>query len=241
MKTTNISWLCLVLAIWISNSLLATAQDPKHLFVEKISGTASAEAVPALLDKEGVKWQSISEVNWPSFPYQPEVQFRIAHTGKSVLIQYKVKENAVRAMAGKDNGPVWADSCVEFFVSPNGDSCYYNFECNCTGYLLIEGGIVGKRSHPKQKIMSSVKRWSSLGHGIFDTQKEKTEWTASLIIPAKAFFLHNIKNLSGQKMRGNFYKCGDKLPQPHYLSWNPIRLTSPQFHCPAFFGELDFE
>lgn len=39
----------------------------------------------------------------------------------------------------------------------------------------------------------------------------------------------------------NFYKCGDKLQTPHFLSWNPINLEKPNFHCPEFFGTLNFE
>ena len=38
-----------------------------------------------------------------------------------------------------------------------------------------------------------------------------------------------------------FYKCGDKLQTPHFLSWNPIDLPKPDFHCPAFFGLLQFD
>ena len=37
------------------------------------------------------------------------------------------------------------------------------------------------------------------------------------------------------------YKCGDKLQTPHFLSWAPIDLPKPKFHCPEFFGELVFE
>ena len=37
-------------------------------------------------------FQSINTVNWKAFPYQPEVQFRIAHTDDAILVHYKVKE-----------------------------------------------------------------------------------------------------------------------------------------------------
>lgn len=47
--------------------------------------------------------------------------------------------------------------------------------------------------------------------------------------------------LDGKTMKGNFYKCGDKLQTPHFLSWSPIGLERPMFHCPAFFGTLSFE
>jgi hypothetical protein len=62
-----------------------------------------------------------------------------------------------------------------------------------------------------------------------------------LSIPYSTFFLHDIKTLEGQTIRANFYKCGDKLQSPHYLSWNPISLPKPNFHCPDFFGILHFE
>ena len=45
--------------------------------------------------------------------------------------------------------------------------------------------------------------------------------------------------LDGQKVRGNIYKCGDKLPVPHFISWSPISTPAPDFHCPRFFGEMD--
>ena len=41
--------------------------------------------------------------------------------------------------------------------------------------------------------------------------------------------------------KGNFYKCGDMLSKPHFLSWNPIDTPSPDFHVPASFGLLTFE
>jgi hypothetical protein len=43
------------------------------------------------------------------------------------------------------------------------------------------------------------------------------------------------------KARGNFYKCGDSLSVPHFLSWQPIDNPTPNFHLEKFFGELDFE
>ena len=39
-------------------------------------------------------------------------------------------------------------------------------------------------------------------------------------------------------LRANLYKCGDKTPHPHFLSWAPIEEAQPAFHRPQFFGEL---
>jgi hypothetical protein len=47
------------------------------------------------------------------------------------------------------------------------------------------------------------------------------------------------KNLP-EKIRGNFYKCADDTEMPHFVSWSPIHLPTPNFHCPDFFGEIYF-
>ena len=54
-------------------------------------------------------------------------------------------------------------------------------------------------------------------------------------------FSHEMADLNGKTMRANFYKCGDLLQTPHFLSWAPIDLPQPKFHCPEFFGEVTFE
>jgi hypothetical protein len=43
---------------------------------------------------------------------------------------------------------------------------------------------------------------------------------------------------SGKEMRANFYKCGDCTPAPHYKTWNPVGTPSPDYHQPAYFGNL---
>ncbi|WP_350005689.1 carbohydrate-binding family 9-like protein, partial [Phocaeicola dorei] len=47
--------------------------------------------------------------------------------------------------------------------------------------------------------------------------------------------------LDGMVVRANFYKCGDELQKPHFLSWSPIKIEKPDFHRPDFFGLLEFE
>lgn len=43
-----------------------------------------------------------------------------------------------------------------------------------------------------------------------------------------------------EKIFGNFCKCADETAYPHYLTWNPIDLPQPNYHCPEFFGEIRF-
>ena len=142
----------------------------KELDVKKVSmANIPVEAVPALLDEEKVAFQPVNTVNWTTYPYCPDVKFRIAYTDNAILIHYKVKEASVRAVAGKDNGPVWEDACVEFFSIPAGDGVYYNMECNCVGRLLIGAGAGrSNRQHAPQEVLDKVQRWSSLGQKDFE-------------------------------------------------------------------------
>lgn len=213
------------------------------LCIKKIQAVAdiSASQVPALLDKAQAEWHRIDTVNWDAYPYKPEVSFRIVHTGDKLLVHYRVTEESVRAVAAHDDGRVWEDSCCEFFVSPDGNDVYYNLECNCGGTLLLHGGQKGgDRPSAPVSVLESIDRWASLGRTPFEEQVGERTWELALVVPASAFFLHAITDFSGLVMRANFYKCGDLLRTPHFLSWSPIDLPRPQFHCPQYFGEIRF-
>ena len=215
----------------------------KELEVKRIAvDCVVACNVPGVLDAARVEWQPIGVVNWREFPYCPRVWFRIAYTGSAILLHYKVTEESVAAVADRDNGNVWEDSCVEFFSSPTDDGTYYNMECNCTGTLLVGTGSSrnGRKPAP-QTVLDNVQRWASLGRVSFEECIGECTWEVVLIIPTATYFKHQVKSLSGKTMRANFYKCGDKLQTPHFLSWNPIAVESPDFHRPEFFGTLRFE
>ncbi len=215
----------------------------KELSVKKVSAAnIPVESVPALMDKEKVAFQPINTVNWKAFPYRPDVEFRMAYTQDALLLHFKVREESVRAVAGHDNGPVWEDACVEFFSIPADDGVYYNMECNCAGTLLVGAGSGrANRRHAPQEVMDKVQRWSSLGRGSFEERTGECSWEVALVIPYTTFFLHHITSLEGKNIRANFYKCGDKLRTPHFLSWNPIEVEKPDFHRPEFFGWLKME
>ncbi len=244
MLTINLkSKLFLLVAFTLLSYPGCKAVESKQLTVKKISCNIvpSAESVPSVLDKNHIGFHKIENANWAEFPYKPEVSFRIAHTGKEILLHFKVKEASVRAVATQDNGRVWEDSCVEFFISPEGNDFYYNFECNCITKLLIQQGKPSKRTLADQTILSQVKRWSTMGTESFEAKKGTFDWELTLVIPATALYQHAINTFDGKRMKANFYKCGDELPTPHYISWSPIKTDKPKFHCPEFFGTIVFE
>ena len=215
----------------------------KELLIKLIVASAvEASAVPALMNEANIEWNSIDCINWQEYPYQPDVKFRVAHTGDAVLLHYQVTEASVRAVAAHDDGKIWEDACVEFFVSPEGNDYYYNLECNCVGKLLLHGGPAGGvRPTVSDEALKSIKRWASLGTEPFEERVGECTWEIALVVPASALANHSIESLNGKTMRANFYKCGDKLQTPHYLSWSPIDLPKPKFHCPEFFGKVVFE
>lgn len=214
----------------------------KTLTVKKLCpDVLQAESLSGLLDKEGVEFHAIDEVNWESYPYRPSVCFRIAHTEDAILLNYRVEEDSVRAKYGEDNGSVWTDACVEFFVIPADDGIYYNIESNCIGTVLVGAGKQrAERERAGADITGKIQRWSSLGRLPFE-ERGHACWELSLIVPYSVFFKSQVETLDGKVLRGNFYKCGDELKTPHFISWNPITAPQPDFHRPDAFGQLIFE
>ena len=213
----------------------------KQLTIKKINATGvTAQEIPALFRENDIVYNKVENVNWPNeFPYCPSMEFGIAHTSDAFLIHYRVEEQSTRAVAVKDNDNVWEDSCAEFFISPAADGLYYNIECNCAGTLLLGVGEGrNNRQLAASEITKLIDRWATLGRTPFDTRNQPAQWELALYIPYAVFFRHNITNLDGLTLRGNFYKCGDNLPVPHFISWSPIGTPQPDFHCPQYFGEL---
>lgn len=211
--------------------------------VKKISvANVEVSSLPKLLDEEKIGFQPVSKVNWNEYPYCPKVEFRVAHTEDAILLHFKVTEASVRARYGEDNGSVWTDSCVEFFSIPAGDGIYYNIECNCIGTVLV--GVEPQRNnreHAPADVTVQIQRWSSLGRTPFEERVEEVTWEVALVVPYTVFFKHQITSLDGKEIKANFYKCGDELQTPHFLSWNPIEIEQPDFHRPDFFGTLEME
>ncbi len=199
-----------------------------------------AADVPSLLDAMGVDFEPISVVDWPEeFPYRPEAAFRMAWSEEGLVLHYRVSEQSVRALYVDDNGSVWTDSCVECFIRNADSDVYYNMECNCIGTVLVG---VGDGRHDRKRFgqeqLVQIARWASLGRAPFEERLEPTQWEVALVIPAAVFAAQPLCLKAGATLRANFYKCGDMLSVPHFVSWNAIDVPSPDFHRPEFFGEL---
>lgn len=179
----------------------------------------------------------IEHDNW-NYPVDSKVNFGMAYDSDNLYLRYKVNEQHPKAVSTDTNGPVWEDSCVEFFLAFS-DAEYYNMEFNCIGTRLVGLGTSNKdREWLPESVVESIETQPSLGREPIDLEDTPTEWEMIIKIP-KAVFGNNVENFAaGQNYKANFYKCGDNQKQTHFLSWNPIGHETPNFHLPTFFGNL---
>lgn len=168
------------------------------------------------------------------------VSFDIKHRGTSILLKYMVLEPQVRAVNTGFNSAVWEDSCVEFFLCLEGDDSYYNFEFNAIGTIL---GAYGPNRNQREAIpeekLGLIQALPSLGRKVINNMEGDISWELDIVLPVKALCYHKLSDIAGNHARANFYKCGDKLKKPHFLSWNPVLFPTPDFHRPEYFGSLE--
>ena len=183
----------------------------------------------------------IDTINWKGYNYKPDVALSIAYSDHEIFLKYYISENFFKAEKTDTNQMVCEDSCVEFFVSPEDDGIYYNMEFNAIGTCLLGTGT-GRADSERVSpvIISKIRRLTTAGTEPFKEKKGEFVWKITIAIPFDVFFHHHVIDLKGKIFRANFYKCGDKLTVPHYVTWNPIGTAEPDYHRPEHFGLLKF-
>ena len=194
--------------------------------------------------------QRLDCLNWPAWPYKPSVEFRIGLFEDGLRLEWKVDEQSIRALQGTPGGEVYEDSCVEFFFQPNPDDPhYYNFEWNAIGnlYLAWRTGRHDPEKAPAE-VLALVHTEASCGVTPFAERPADGPWTLKVHIPLEALW-HSLGDaaghpspggLRGHRAKANFYKCGDGLSVPHFVTWAPIATEKPDYHRPEFFDYLEF-
>ncbi|MDR1675766.1 MAG: hypothetical protein LBR86_04790 [Tannerella sp.] len=198
---------------------------------------ASLSDASALMELHATR-ESIDVLNWrAAFPYKPVVVFDVARGAADLYIHYFVRGLSLRATADRDGIFVHQDSCVEFFMRRDGEMNYINFEFNCIGTCYAR-----RQTSRKDGVLlaaeefRSIRRYTSVQCEAFDEKRGLYAWELTLAIPFRVMGL-DPGNLP-EKIFGNFYKCADGTEHPHYVTWNPIDLPAPDYHCPKFFGEI---
>ena len=169
--------------------------------------------------------------------YRPTTTFRVGHDEKSLRVLMCCEEVNPLARVHERNGPVWCDSCMEFFVAPGlkRTDGYFNFEMNANGALLLHFGYSSDEY--------IVVDWPMASDLSLETSSSNGHWDLDLHIPF-ALFSHYVPDFSyksGLYIHGNFFKCGDEADPPHFGCHFPVRTHEgllPNFHQPDCFGEL---
>ncbi|MFL9484407.1 carbohydrate-binding family 9-like protein [Chitinophagaceae bacterium LWZ2-11] len=207
------------------------------LFDVNLTVDNSLKAISAIMDKKNR--QAINITPWADYSYKPSVSFAMSYDDNRLVIKFYVIEKNTKAVYWKTNEPVYKDSCVEFFISFNERKTYYNFEFNCVGNCLVGYGpdkqnreLLSENYLNKMQLLSTIER-SILPAGEY-------AWELTVAILFETFCFDKIKSLKGMRCFGNFYKCGDDLASPHFVSWNNIKSEHPNFHLPEYFGEINF-
>jgi hypothetical protein len=207
--------------------------------VPQLDELQNVDDICAMLDTHGTRGH-IDEINWPEYPYAPLATFTIAHTEKTLYIDFFSRGNYLRAENFANQSAVSDDSCVEFFVSPTHDNHYWNFEFNCVG--AINASHRSERKNPTRlnaDELARVVRYASCGKRPFREVEGMFAWDLLVAIPLD---LMGVKyEGSAVKLAANFYKVAAASSAPHFLTWNPVASEKPDFHRPECFGKLILE
>lgn len=207
--------------------------------IDELDSLSKPNEILPILDGRGARGV-IDSVNWPDCSQsRPLASFAAAYSRTGIYVDFLVRCNYLRAENFTDQSAVSEDSCVEFFFDPKGDGEYWNFEFNCIG--TINASRRFERPRPTRlstEQLAMVKRFASCGNRPFCEMVGFFTWNLLVVIPFELIGL-DPDNLP-EKIRGNLYKCASATSEPHYLSWNPIKTSAPDFHRPEFFGDIYF-
>ena len=158
---------------------------------------------------------------------------QFCHDGHNLYIHMSATEEAIRAEYTAPGSPVHEDSCLEFFFLPAGGDRYFNFEINPNGCLHAQ---LGTGRNGRTELAGEDAK------AFFDIRTGRTEdgWEVFYRIPLDFIRRYYPDFRFEGEMTANLYKCGDKTVKPHYLSWSPVELDTPDFHRPEFFSRIRF-
>lgn len=161
---------------------------------------------------------------------------QLCYDDESIYVRLTAKEKNIRA---EYTGPLDApceDSCLEFFFCPDiNDKRYFNIEYNpnCCVYFGIASCI--------HDLVRLIPEFGLPLSPIANRTEDGWEITYQIPFEFIRRFFPGFAPISGTKMKGNFFKCGDLTVQEHFLCWNPITDNIIDFHRSCDFGELVFE
>ncbi len=210
--------------------------------------------LPIKIDADWTKlqWKNINPADLTSYmgdvpDFQPMVQAKMMYDHNNLYVIFLVKDRFIRCVTKDINGPVWQDSCVEFFFAPdkNFPERYFNLEINCGGTPLMHYSRVARTD--TQVIdpvdISMVEIAHTLPQIVDPEIKEEISWSVEYRIPLLMLekYARITYPVPGVEWRANFYKIAENNSNPHYITWSEVINEKPNFHLPRYFGILKFQ
>ena len=204
---------------------------------DETSGVGNGKVYYIRAVKGEPDWDSIPEASIDTVLWTEDTGTRargqLCRDDENLYVHLRAAEREIRAENTRQLSPVWEDSCLEFFFKTGGSDIYFNFEINPNGCLCLQAG-------PARAGRFNIVREDAAAYFRIRTGRTEDGWEVFYRIPAAFLRLFCPGYRFEGEMYGNMYKCGDKTARPHYLSWSPIALDTPNFHCPEYFGKLIF-
>ncbi len=174
---------------------------------------------------------------WTAAP-KVAANLRLVRDGATLVAKFSVVEPQLRRMVTEHNGPVWEDSCVELFLQRSDSEEYVNIECSASTAMLVGRGTErAGRELFDPAFIESIPTTVTL----LENSNAQSRWSAQIHIDLLAFGLLKAgEEITELALKGNFYKCGDALKEPHHLAAAEILTPKPDFHRPEFFIPISF-
>ncbi len=238
----------LCVSVLFINLLLFGCNDKNAMLRYKVKRITNPVLGAANWDKGS--WKEIEPLSVSNYmgekpEHFPKTQVKVAYDDEAIYVFFRVEDRYVRAVRTRNQDPVYKDSAVEFFFSPEGDQGYFNLEMNCGGTMLFHHQIKSGKSVVKieDADIAEVEVVHSLPKTVEPEMKEPVTWTVAYRIPFSVLkkYADFKEPEPGTVWRANFYKIGDETSHPHWLTWSPVNFPKPNFHMPEYFGELIFQ
>ena len=223
-RMTAILTAVLLCALFAGTALPALSEDEGASYIiRRVRGEPDWERIPAF---------AIDNVQWTE-DFGIRAGGQLCYDDDHLYVRLFAAEDEIRAECTEPLSPVYQDSCLEFFFGHDGFENYFNFEINPNGCLHIQTG-------PSRSNRVSLVKGNGAEYFDIRTGRTSDGWEVTYRIPLEFIRVFWPGYAFRGELRVNAYKCGDLTSHRHYLTWQPVRSETPNFHRPEDFGRMTF-
>lgn len=217
-----ISLLC---ALFVVIALPALSEGGEALYtICKVAGVVDWAQIPKF---------AIDHVQWTE-DFGIRAGGQLCYDSENLYVHLYAVEDEIRAEYTAPLSPVYEDSCLELFFTNEAHESYFNFEVNPNGCLHVQAG-------PARNNRVSIVKGNDAEYFEIKAQRTEDGWEVAYRIPLEFIRIFWPDYEFSGDLLANAYKCGNQTVHKHYLTWNPVRSETPDFHRPEDFGRMSFE